>query len=296
MANTTDLAAGFIGLGALGEAIAGRLCTTGVELKVWNRTREKAERFCATAGSIIADTPAALISRVPVVFICLSDSDAVEVVLRGKDGLLSGECAGKLIIDCTTNHHLPVVLFHELARNKDAAYLELPVAGSVAPARVGRLTLLASGDRADYERALPYLEKIGAARFFLGAPGQATRMKLINNLCLGAFMATLAEAMVTAEAAGISPKEALDVLAAGGGKSLVLDAKRDKLLEGDYSPHFSVAMIHKDLHYLQDLARDLERPVLTGSVVKELFGRAIQQGWGDEDFAAIAKVFEKDRD
>ena len=165
----------------------------------------------------------------------------------------------------------------------------------VAPARAGPLTLLASGDRADYERALPYLERIGAARFFLGAPGLATRMKLINNLCLGAFMATLAEAMVTAEAAGISRKEALDVLAAGGGKSLVLDAKRDKLLAEDYSPHFSVAMIHKDLHFLQELARDLERPVLTGSVVKELFGRAIQQGWGDEDFAAIVKVFAKDQ-
>ena len=96
--------------------------------------------------------------------------------------MLSGDCAGKLIIDCTTNHHLPVVLFHELARNRDAAYLELPVAGSVVPARSGKLTLLASGNRADYERALPYLEKIGAARFFLGAPGQATRMKLINNL------------------------------------------------------------------------------------------------------------------
>ena len=133
MANTTDLAAGFIGLGTLGEAIAGRLRATGVELSVWNRTREKAEEFCATAGAtagttageigpVIADTPAALISQVPVVLICLSDSDEVEVVLRGKDGLLSGDCAGKLIIDCTTNHHLPVVLFHELARNRDAAY------------------------------------------------------------------------------------------------------------------------------------------------------------------------------
>jgi len=275
--------AGYIGLGALGSAMAGRLREQEVDLTVWNRSPEKSASF----GGPVAATPAELISQVPVVFVCLADSNAVEVVLRGKDGLLAGDCGGKLIIDTTTNHHVPVTLFHTLARQKGAAYLEAPVAGSVVPAAGGALTVLVSGEATDHERALPYLEKIAARIFFLGGPGRATRMKLVNNLCLGTFMAGLAEALAVAEAAGLERETVLDVLAAGAGKSLVLDAKRQKLLDEDYAPHFSVGMIHKDLHCLQDLAREVDQPVVTGAVVKELFGRAIQLGLKESDFAAI---------
>lgn len=287
----TELTAGFCGLGALGSAIAGRLSETGVELVVWNRNREKSDALSGTLGTPVANSPADLVSRVEVVFLCLTDSDAVELVLRGQDGLLAGDCQGKLIVDLTTNHHVPVVLFHELARAKGASYLEAPVLGSVVPASRGLLTVLASGDADDYERARPWLEKIGANLFHVGAPGQATRLKLVNNLCLGSFMATLAEALATAEAAGIDREQVLDVLAAGAGKSLVLDAKRQKLLDEDFTNHFSTAMIHKDLHCLQDLARELKRPLYTASVTKELFARAIQSGYGDDDFSGVYRIF-----
>ncbi len=108
--------AGFIGLGNLGRAMVSRLQDHGVSLTVWNRTAERA----ADLDLALADSPAALISLEPAVLLCLADSDAVEVVLRGKDGLLAGDCAGKLIIDTTTNHPAPVRLFHELCRQKRA--------------------------------------------------------------------------------------------------------------------------------------------------------------------------------
>ncbi len=112
-------------------------------------------------------------------------------------------------------------------------------------------------------------------------------MKLVNNLCLGTIMAVVAEAVATAEAAGIAREQALAVLGEGGGKSLVLDAKRQKLLDEDWSPHFSAAMITKDLHCLQDLARDLGRPQYLAGVVKEQYARLFLAGREHEDFAAI---------
>jgi 3-hydroxyisobutyrate dehydrogenase len=279
--------AGFIGMGNLGRAMAGRLREQGVELSVWNRTPEKAHAL----GLPLADSPAALIGDVPAVLLCLADSDAVEVVLRGKDGLLAGDCAGKLIIDTTTNHHAPVLLFHQLCRQKDARYVEAPVAGSVIPASTGKLVAMASGEPRDVHAARPLLELLTVSIHELGAPGQATRMKLINNLCLGTIMAVLAEALATAEAAGLDPEQALLVLGEGGGKSLVLDAKRQKLLDRDWSPHFSAAMIHKDLHCLQDLARELGMPQHLAGVVKEQYARLLMKGRGDEDLAAIFDVF-----
>jgi 3-hydroxyisobutyrate dehydrogenase len=279
--------AGFIGLGNLGRAIATRLREQGVDLTLWNRTASKA----AALGLPVADTPADLVGRAPAVMLCLADSDAVEVVLRGKDGLLSGDCAGKLIIDCTTNHHAPVLLFHQLCRQKGARYVEAPVAGSVAPAAAGRLVVMASGEARDIHAARPLLDHIAASIHELGEPGLATRMKLVNNLCLGAIMAAVAEALATAEAAGIPAEQALAVLGEGGGKSLVLDAKREKLLAGDWSPHFSIDMICKDLHCLQDLSRDLGRPQHLAGVVKEQFMRLVKDGRGGDDFAAIYDIF-----
>ena len=279
--------AGFIGLGNLGRAMAVRLREQGTNLTVWNRTPDKATAL----GFPVADTPAALIADVPAVLLCLADSDAVEVVLRGKNGLLSGDCAGKLIIDTTTNHHAPVLLFHELCRQKSARYVEAPVAGSVVPASEGKLVVMASGEKRDINAARTLLDKLATSVHELGAPGLATRMKLVNNLCLGTIMAVVAEALATAEAAGIGREQALDILGEGGGKSLVLDAKRQKLLDRDWSPHFSVAMIHKDLHCLQDLARDLGRPQHLAGVVKEQYARLFLEGRQDEDLAAIYDVF-----
>ncbi len=118
-------------------------------------------------------------------------------------------------------------------------------------------------------------------------------MKLINNLVLGNFMATLAEAVVFGEKVGISKEKVLDILDAGGGQSLVLTAKKTKLLNEDFSAHFSNALIYKDLHCLQDLANEEKHPVFTGAVTKELFARTFGEGLGDLDFCSIYRLFRK---
>lgn len=280
---------GFIGLGHLGKAMAKRLLAENVELTVWNRTREKA----ADLGVPIAESPASLVSGVDVLFLNLFDSSAVETVLAGKDGIIKGDCAGKIIVDTTTNHFELVALFHEMLRKHNASYLESPVLGSVIPASQGALTILVSGDRTAYDRALPLVEKLGKNIFYLGGTGLATKMKLVNNLALGSFMAALAEAVVFGEKAGIEKATVLDILAAGAGNSMVLTAKKEKLLTEDFTAHFSSSLIYKDLHYLQDLARWLKRPLFTGSVAKELYGMTFRDGLDAMDFSGIYSVLKK---
>jgi len=278
--------AGFIGLGHLGKAMAKRLISEGVELVVWNRTREKASDL----GTPMADSPAALLSQVEILFMNLFDSAAVEAVLAGKDGLLKSDCTGKIVIDTTTNHFELATYFHELLKKHGGFYLESPVLGSVVPASQGALTVLVSGDKNAFDRALPWIEKIGKNIFFLEKPALATKMKLINNLALGSFMATIAEALAFGESAGIDKSRVLDILGAGAGNSMVLNAKKEKLLNEDFSTHFSSALIYKDLHYLQDLARFLKRPLFTGSTAKELFGMAFSKGMDTMDFSVIYKI------
>ncbi|MGO9612994.1 MAG: NAD(P)-dependent oxidoreductase [Dissulfurispiraceae bacterium] len=278
--------AGFIGLGNLGRAMAKRLISEGVDLIVWNRTKDKVSDL----GAGVATSPAHLFSQVHLVFLSLFDSEAVKAVMSGEKGFLKGDCKGKIIIDTSTNHFDSVTAFHEIIKEHGASYLESPVLGSVVPAQQGNLTVLVSGERNAFEKALPFLKIIGNNIFFVEKQALATKMKLINNLVLGCFMATIAEALTLGEDVGLEKKLVLEILAAGAGSSTVLNANREKLINDDFTTQFSTALIYKDLHYLQDLARNLRRPLFTGSVVKELFAMALTKDSENLDFSVLYKV------
>ncbi|HKL25146.1 MAG TPA: NAD(P)-dependent oxidoreductase [Desulfuromonadales bacterium] len=280
---------GFIGFGHLGTAIAGRLQERGHRLVAWNRTSAKVK----TLSLEPADSPRVVGEAAEVVFLCLFDSRAVQNVLTGDQGLLAGKVAGKVIVDLTTNHFEDVRTFHELCRQAGASYLEAPVLGSVTPASKGALTVLVSGTEEAYTAVRPLLEEIGEHLFHLPEPATATKMKLVNNLVLGSFMAVLAEAVAFAEKLGMAKEQVLDILAAGGGKSLVLSAKQQKLLAGEFSTHFSNALIHKDLHCLQDLAYQEKLPLFSAALPKELYAQTFMEGIDQEDFSAIYKLFKK---
>ena len=281
------MAIGFIGLGNLGRAITTRLASLGEELVIFNRDKKKIEDLPYTK----ANTPKELISKCEIIFLCLFDSDAVSNILKGENGLLCEELKGKTIIDLTTNHYERVLEFHSLVESCGANYLENPVFGSVAPALKGELTVVSSGKIEVFENVKPTLEKIASNIFHLPTPSSATKMKLINNLCLGSFMATLAECTALAENCEIDKSKALEILGVGGGQSLVLKAKTQKLIDEDFSPHFSNNAINKDLHLLQDLAYNLKMPLYSAAMPKELFSKMKNLGKGEEDFSSIYQLF-----
>lgn len=283
------MAIGFIGLGNLGQAICKRLSDVGEKLVVYNRNIEKIRNL----GYEIVSSPKEILQKCDVIFLCLFDSEAVKQVLTGDNGLLCEELKGKTIIDLTTNHYEEVLEFHKLVNDFNGNYLENPVFGSVAPALKGELTVVSSGKTEVFEAVKPLLEKIAKEIFHLPTPSSATKMKLINNLCLGSFMATLAECTALAESCEIPKAKALEILGVGGGQSLVLKAKTQKLIDEDFSAHFSNNAINKDLHLLQDLAYNLKLPLYSAAIPKELFSKMKMMGKGEEDFSSIYQLFKK---
>ena len=280
---------GFIGLGNLGQAICTRLASQNIELTIYNRNKEKIKDLPYEK----VNTPKELLINCDVIFLCLFDSEAVKQILTGDNGLLCEELKGKTIIDLTTNHYEDVLEFHKLVNDLGGNYLENPVFGSVAPALKGELTVVSSGKTEVFEAVKPILEKIAKEIFHLSVPSSATKMKLINNLCLGSFMATLAECTAFAESCEIPKAKALEILGVGGGQSLVLKAKTQKLIDEDFSAHFSNNAINKDLHLLQDLAYNLKLPLYSAAIPKELFSKMKMMGKGEEDFSSIYQLFNK---
>jgi 3-hydroxyisobutyrate dehydrogenase len=280
------MAIGFIGLGNLGKAIANRLIAEGEELLVWNRSKNKINGIKART----ADSPKQVIDEVQVSFLCLSDSHAVKSVLESDSGILKGDLSGKIIIDITTNHFDSVFSFYRRIQEKGGSYLEAPVLGSVIPATSGSLAVLVSGDKKSFDSVKRLLDKIGKKIFYLEKPSLATKMKLVNNFVLGSFMSTLGEALVLGEDIVGQKEMVLDILGSGAGNSSILSGKREKLLSGDFSPHFSMAMIHKDLQYLEDLAKSQNRPLFNAMVARELFAKSGPAGMENLDFSAIYTI------
>lgn len=278
----SDQTVGFAGFGNLGRAMIDRLRSQGQTLLIWNRTHDKVRQ----AGYPAANSLAELAERCPVLLLCLFDSAAVRTVLAELTPHLG---PGHTVIDFTTNHPEQVLSFHEVVRQKHAAYLECPIMGSVVPASKGELGILISGERSTYEAVEPLITTVTSRRFFVETPGMASRLKLVNNLVLGSFMASLSEAVKVGDQLGIDRQTCLEILSSGAGNSAVLNAKREKLRTGDYTPHFSVSAIAKDLAYLDEMvqASGGQTPVL--QVMLTAFSKAEQRGDGSLDFSAVFK-------
>ncbi len=278
---------GFIGLGTLGKTIAKRLIDCGEELLIWNRTIKKAEDVKAE----LASSPKDLAEKVDKIFIIVFDSQASEEVIFGEKGIIKTDIEGKIIVDMTTNHPVYSVIAHEELSKRGAKYLDAPVLGSVIPAREGKLTMVVSGEEKIFNEIKPIVDKFCSNIFFLGKVGNASKMKLINNIVLGGFMDILAEAVAIGENLGFDKEIVIEVLSKGAGKSSILDAKKEKLIKEDFSTHFSVDLIYKDLHYAQDMLKERKLFSFTLSAIKESFGIARNIGFGNLDFSSVYKVF-----
>ncbi|MDF1545202.1 MAG: NAD(P)-dependent oxidoreductase [bacterium] len=277
---------GFIGIGNLGRAMVGRLLSVNEELLVWNRTLSKAEGL----GCEVVNRPQELVERCDQIVLNLFDSEAVHSVLTMSGGLLAADCTGKFLIDTSTNHFSTIHELTGLATEHGAHYIEAPVIGSVVPATGGKLTMLVSGEKEPFENCRPLLDKIASTIYFLSTPGLATRMKLINNMVLGTLMASLAEAVRFGEAVGLSRSDVLDILTSGAGNSAVLNAKKQKLMEEDFTPHFACDAIHKDLLYYLEMAKEMNRPSGQAETVSKLYAETIKSGMGSQDFCAVLRT------
>lgn len=278
---------GFIGLGHLGKAIATRLIDCGHELGVYNRTAEKAKGM----NAVPFDSPRDLAEHSDVIFICLTDSRAVMSLFDGPEGLVAIDICGKILVDFSTHQHSQVEKIYALAHQQGAHYMECPVLGSVVSARQGTLTLVAGGDAKAFEKVNSFLKSLSTSLFFLDKPGQATSIKLLNNMVLASLMISLSEALAFGESSGLDKAMILDILSQGAGGSIVLNAKKNKLLEEDFSAHFSNAMLFKDLTCAQDMAQDMGKILFSVNFAKQIYGRTFEKECEQDDFSGVYKLF-----
>ncbi|MCI4363338.1 MAG: NAD(P)-dependent oxidoreductase [Thermoplasmata archaeon] len=281
---------GFVGLGQMGQPIAARLLASGVPLAVTSRTRARSEPLVAS-GAHWCESPAEVASKVGagVVFVMVPESKDTRKVLTGRRGLLKRAQPGLLVVDLSTVSPEECRATAALLNERQVAYADCPVGGSVDAAEAGRLLVFAGGSDADLDRAQPLLLRFAQGVERMGPVGMGEATKLANNLLTLGHVALIGEALAFGEALGLDRRRLLTALAGGGGRSAMLEAKREMIERGEYAPKFRLSLALKDAKLIEKAARVANRPLLLAPPIRKAYDRASKEGRGAEDFAAVVE-------
>jgi 3-hydroxyisobutyrate dehydrogenase len=280
---------GFIGLGAMGAPMARNLLRAGHELAVWNRTPERVDPL-VEAGARRADSPADAASGTRATILMLTNAEAVQEVLFGDKGVVKDLPAGAVVINMGTIGAVATMRIAKTLGDLGYRMLDAPVAGSTPVAAAGELDIMVGADVQTFEEFEPVLAAMGEKISHMGEVGSGARMKLINNLLLGANMAILSEGLALGEAAGIPVEKQLEVLLAGGAASGVAQRKGENLISRSYEPQFKLSHELKDLYYALELGRDLEDPLPITAVVSQIYNEGMREH-SEDDMSAVADVY-----
>lgn len=273
---------GFIGLGALGSVIARRLLEAGHPLGVWAR-RSEASAALAAAGATVAATPAELARDCELIFLCVTDTSAVEEVVFGTDGLASAARPELLVVDHSTIH--PLATQRMATRLRDmtgAGWVDAPVTGGVIAAREGRLVVMAGGTVEDIERIRAPLGAYALRITHMGPNGAGQATKIANQMIIGANVAVVAEALNYAHNFGVQAPLLPDALAGGWADSAVLQNHARRMAAANYAGDVNAHIMLKDLDIAADMGRETGSPLPVTALVQQMYRHLIANGDADK--------------
>jgi 3-hydroxyisobutyrate dehydrogenase-like beta-hydroxyacid dehydrogenase len=286
---------GFLGLGAMGSRMAGRLLAAKNEIVVYNRTRARAEPF-AQRGATIAPSPRELAAEVDVIFSSVANDAALEAVMYGAEGALSGARSGATIVEMSTVNPETSRRLHESAARAGVFVLDAPVSGSTVQAEQGQLVIFVGGEEDAYERCRPLFAVLGAKNFYLGASGSGATMKLCVNAMLGLGVQALAESIALGLKAGLPRERFLQVLGETAVVSPSQKAKIENARKNEYPPAFALSLMFKDFGLILDTAKSLSVPMpATAAAVQVAAAESARQtaAHSDEDFSVVVRAMER---
>ena len=283
----------YLGLGTMGSGMASNLLKAGYELTVWNRNAEKCEPFRRN-GAHVADTPADAVRGVDLVMYSLSNDQAVEEIVFGSKGILSGIKEGQIAIDMSTVLPATSLREQEAYAKHGVDFLDAPVFGSKQESADAKLWIMAAGDKAIFEKVKPVLEHLGQTVHYFGKNGNAAAMKLVGNLIVALELEALAEGLVLAQKAGLDLKTVMEVVKVADFRSPLLVSNGQNILKREFSPSFALKLMLKDAELIEEFGSSLQSPIPALGVVEKNLAAAVALGFGTENASALIKALEKE--
>ncbi|MDP6352200.1 MAG: NAD(P)-dependent oxidoreductase [Alphaproteobacteria bacterium] len=266
---------GYVGLGAMGGAIARRMMEK-FTLRVFDLRPEAVSAF-ADAGAVATQNSAALGAECDIACTCLPNSDDVENAIFDDHGLAAGMKEGGLIVDMTTGDPLATKAMAARLAERGIHMIDAPVSGGPRGAEAGTLAIMVGAPQALFDRALPAFNAVSPNVFHTGEVGTGHTMKLVNNVIAAGMRAVTLEALAMGRKNGLSLATCAEVLAKGSGNSFTVEHTLPRLLEGDTEVNFQLGLMLKDVRLATKLGFESDAPMPMGSLVRESLLAAVNE-------------------
>jgi 3-hydroxyisobutyrate dehydrogenase-like beta-hydroxyacid dehydrogenase len=278
----------FLGLGIMGRPMAANLVKAGHEVTVWSRTPGK-----TVEGAQNASSPAEAARGAEVVWLCVSDTKAVENALFGPQGVQESLAQGMTVVDSSTISPSATRNFAERVRTRGAEYVDAPVTGSKAGAESGTLIFIVGGEEAAIEHLKPLFAAMGKQFFRMGETSKGQAAKLVMNLQIALIYEGFSEALTLATKLGVPAETLLPLVQASMVRSGVVDYKAPFVMKRDFSPNFPLRLMHKDLRLALEAAKEARVKLPGLETVEEIYEMATEDGHENLDYAATLTLLEK---
>ena len=277
---------GWIGTGVMGSAMAGHLLSDGYALRVFNRTRSRADDLVA-AGAQWCDSGAEAASGSDVVFTMLGYPADVREMVLGDGGVLAAMAPGSLLVDMTTSEPSLAVEIAAAAAERDIQALDAPVSGGDVGARNAALVIMVGGSEEAFGRAEPMFARMGRLAVRHGDAGSGQHTKMVNQIAIASGMIGVCEAMLYAQRAGLDVERVIDTIKDGAAGSWSLSNYGPRLLNDDLEPGFKIDHFVKDLGIALAEARRMRLPLAGTALAEQLYVAAQAHGFGAKGTQAL---------
>lgn len=279
----------FLGLGRMGQGMAGRLVAAGHRVRVWNRSPQKLAPL-VSAGAVASASPADAARNADAVITMLADDVAAERVWYADDGVMAAASKGALAIECSTLSRTFVLQLAGNARARGLRFIDCPVTGRPNVAAEGKLTLLVGADEADLEAARPLLDCFAGTIRHFGPAGTGTAYKLMINLMGAVQIAALAEGLAVSERLGLDREAVIAAISDSAAASRQVVYHVARMARRDFQdPTFTAGLRHKDADYGARLATELGVSIPLGTAAVDWF-RATMHPDPDRDEAGVIEA------
>jgi 3-hydroxyisobutyrate dehydrogenase-like beta-hydroxyacid dehydrogenase len=277
----------FLGLGIMGRPMASNLVKAGHEVSVWSRSGKEVE------GARRAESPADAARGAEAVWMCVSDTAAVEGVLFGPQGVEEALAEGMTIVDSSTISPSATRQFADRVAAKGVRYVDAPMTGSKVAAEGGTLIFIVGGDEAVIESIRPLFAAMGKAFFRMGEASKGQAAKLAMNLQIALIYEGFAEGLTLATKLGVDVQNLIEVIKASMVRSGVVEYKAPFVLNRDFTPNFPLRLMHKDIRLALEAAKEVRVKLPALETVEEVYEMATEDGHENLDYAATLTLLEK---
>ena len=278
---------GFVGLGVMGDPMANHIGNNGYNLSVFNRSPEKLEKWLAknTKAKVCFSLKDVATDR-DIIILCVGNDDDVRQIVNEIKTLIR---PGTVIIDHTTTSAKLAKEMNNILIKQGSYFLDAPVSGGEAGAQKGTLSIMVGGDEKVYMSIKDVLGSYSKFSKLMGPSGYGQLTKMVNQICIGGLIQSLAEGLHFAKKSNLEVKEVIEVISKGAAQSWQMENRWKSMVDDEYEHGFAVDLMRKDLDIVLEHAKSIDLNLEITDIVNSFYKDIQNVGGGRWDTSSLLR-------